>query len=198
MVEEGLETQELKEKLDEAQEHAHAHAGHERSPWIMWLSLSTAILAVLAAIAALASGAHANDAIVEKDDAILHQSKADDAWAFYQAKGVEAVVYSTQALVTSKAELVASLQSEAERMKQERTEIRREAEEEQKRVVESNEKSEHSLHVHHQFAKSVTLFQIAIALSAIAALTHKKRMWWVSLACGVLGAGLFVLGIAAQ
>ncbi len=195
MVEEGIETQELKEKLEEAQEHA--HASHPRAPWIMWLSLSTAILAVLAALAALASGSHANDAIVEKDDAILHQSKADDAWAFYQAKGVEAVVYATQAQSTPKPELAAKWQEESERMKHERTDIRREAEEEQKRVLESNEKSEHSLHVHHQFAKSVTLFQIAIALSAIAALTRKKPMWWVSLASGLVGVAFFAMGIAS-
>ncbi len=196
MVDEGIETQELKEKLEEAQEHAHSSGTH--ASWIMWLSLSTAILAVLAALAALASGSHANDAIVEKDDAILHQSKADDAWAFYQAKGVEAVVYTTQAQSTQKPELAAKWQEEGERMKHERAEIRRDAEEEQKRVTESNEKSEHSLHVHHQFARSVTLFQIAIALSAIAALTRKKPMWWVSMASGLVGLSLFAMGLAAQ
>ena len=204
MPEEGLETQELKERLDEAQEHAeHArHGGHEghaghrgpATPWITWLSLSTAIIAVLAAIAALESGSFANDAIVEKNDAVLHQSKADDAWAYYQAKGGLAVLYATQAELAPRPELAAHWRAEAEREKNERQEKRGVAEEEEKRVVEMDEKSEHSLHVHHEFAKSVTIFQVAIALSAIAALTRRKAMWWVSLAVGAVGAGFLVLG----
>jgi hypothetical protein len=90
MPEEGIETQELKERLEDAQEEARG------LPWLTWLSLSTAILAVVAAISSLESGAYANDAMVQKDDAILHQSKADDGWAYYQAKGIEKTVYATQ------------------------------------------------------------------------------------------------------
>jgi len=186
MPEEGIETQELKERLEEAQELA------GRSTWLTWLSLSTAIVAVLAAIASLESGSHANDAIVEKDDAILHQSKAGDAWAYYQAKGVKATIYTTQAQAATNPSLAAKWQAEADRETKERADIRHQGEEEQKTVAEMNEKSEHSLHVHHVFAKSVTLFQVAIALSAIAALTRRKPLWWVSLCVGVVGAALFV------
>src|ERR1700730_13789280 len=119
MPEDGFETQELKEKLEEARENA--EEAREASPWITWLSLSTAIIAVLAAIAALESGAYSNDAIVEKNDAVLHQSKADDAWAYYQAKGVEAVIYATQAEGASRPELAARWRADAEREKAERT-----------------------------------------------------------------------------
>jgi Domain of unknown function (DUF4337) len=196
MPEEEIETQELKEKLEEAQEHAHHVRGG--APWITLLSLSTAIIAVLAAVAALESGSHANAAIVEKNDAVLHQSKADDAWAYYQAKGVEAVVYATQAEGASRPELSTRWRSEAEREKTERAEARKSAEEEEKLVTEMNEKSEHSLHVHHQFAKSVTIFQVSIALSAIAALARRKPMWWVSLAVGAAGAAFFVVGLFSR
>jgi len=195
MPEEGIDTQELKDKLDEARE-AEEHA-RGAVKWITWLSLSTAIIAVLAAIAALQSGSHANDAMLEKNDAVLHQSKADDAWAHYQAKGVEAAVYATQAESASRPELAARWRAEGEREKTERAEIRRVAEEEEKHVAEMDAKSEHSLHVHHQFATSVTVFQVAIALAAIAALTRRKAMWWVSLAVGGTGTVFFVIGIFA-
>jgi hypothetical protein len=193
MPEEGIETQELKEKLEEAQEHAHGEAAHAEHPgsrgsggWILWLSLSTAIIAVLAAIASLQSGSYANEAIVQKDDAVLHQSKADDAWAYYQAKGVKSAVYSMQA--------DPRWQAEAEKEKKEQKEIQAQAQEEERMVAERDESSERSLHVHHQFAKSVTIFQVAIALAAIAALTRRKSMWWVSLAVGAAGGAFFVLG----
>jgi hypothetical protein len=196
MPEDGIETQDLKERLEEAQEHAEREGG--ASPWITWLSLSTAIVAVLAAIAALESGSYSNDAIVQKNDAVLHQSKADDAWAYYQAKGVEAVIYATQAEVASRPELAARWRTEGEREKAERAQIRQKAEGEEKQVEEMDGKSEHSLHVHREFAKSVTIFQVAIALAAIAALARRKPMWWVSLGVGAVGAAFFVMGFAAR
>ncbi|HEY8087784.1 MAG TPA: DUF4337 family protein [Polyangiaceae bacterium] len=188
MPEEGIETQELKENLEEAAEHAHGEGGEqsEKRSWTLWLSLSTAIIAVLAAVASLESGAYANDAIVQKDDAILHQSKADDDWGYYQAKGIKAAIYATQA--------DPKWQAEGEREKKEQKELQATAEEDQKQVKEMDEKSEHSLHLHHQFAKSVTIFQVAIALAAIAALTRRKPMWWVSLGVGAAGALFFVMG----
>jgi hypothetical protein len=197
MPEEAIETQEIKERLEEAQEHAHGGA-HARHAWLTWLSLSTAIIAVLAAIAALESGSYANDAMLEKNDAVLHQSKADDAWAYYHAKGIEAVLYSTQAQIATRAELAATWQANAEREAQQRAEIRQRADDEQRQVSELNERSEHSLHRHHEFARSVTIFQVAIALSAIAALTRRKGMWWVSLAMGAAGAAFLVIGIASH
>jgi hypothetical protein len=197
MPEEALDTQELKEKLDDAQE-ARAHAHREASPWIIWLSLSTAIIAVLAAIASLESGTYANDAMLEKNDAVLHQSKADDAWAYFQAKGIEAVVYATQAENTSRPELAERWRAESERHRSERAAIRRTAEEEEKQVVDMGHRAEHSLHAHHRFATSVTVFQVAIALSAIAALARRRSMWWVSLAVGGTGAVFFLIGLLAR
>ena len=82
MPEEALETQdvqEMKEKLEESSDGRGEDGGGERNAnaWTVWLSLSTAVIAVLAAIASLEAGANANDAIVRKDDAILHQAKAN-------------------------------------------------------------------------------------------------------------------------
>jgi len=193
-VEDEIETQELKEKLDEL--HAHAHAG--RVPWVTWLSLSTAVIAVFAAIASLESGSFANEAIVLKNDAVLHQSKADDAWSHYQAKGIEGTIYATQAESAKTPELAARWRGEAERETRVRAEARQTAEEQDHAVEEADARSEHALHVHHQFAKSVTIFQVAIALSAIAALTRMRLVWWVSLTFGALGVAFFALGLVAR
>ncbi len=195
MPEEALETQELKEKLEESQE---GHGEGSANAWTVWLSLSTAVIAVLAAIASLEAGANANDAILRKDDAILHQSRADDAWTHYQAAGIKAVVYATQAEAAARPELAAKWQNESERERAEQRKIKDEAEIEQERVAEMDEKAAHKLHVHHEFARSVTVFQVSIALAAIAALTRRKPMWWVSLAVGATGAAFFVLGFLRQ
>jgi len=190
MPEEALETQELKERLEELDEARESSS----SRWTLWLSLSTALLAVLAAVASLESGACANDAILDKNDAVLHQSKADDAWAHYQAMSVKAVVYATQAESTASADTGRKWRAEAERERGEQKDVKLEAEREEAVVERADAGAEHALHLHHQFAKSVTIFQIAIALAAIAALVRRKPMWWLSLAIGAAGTVFFALG----
>lgn len=201
MPEEGIETQEIKEALDEHVEHAehekHGGGGHgheDKAGWIVQLSLSTALIAVLAAVAALQSGSYANDSIVQKNESILAQSKANDEWAYYQAKGIKAAIYGSQAETTANADAAQKLAAEAKREKDEQGEEMKKAQEFEKTVAEANEESEHSLHTHHLFAKAVTIFQVAIALAAIAALTKKKQMWWVSLATGAVGVVFFAQG----
>src|SRR3954468_6191226 len=83
MPDEDLETAELKERIEEGVERALESEGGAGPRWTLYLSLSTAIIAVFAAIASLESGANSNDAILEKNDAILSQSKASDQWAYF-------------------------------------------------------------------------------------------------------------------
>ena len=197
MPEEGLETQELREQLEASTEHAHG-GGHGQAPsWMTSLSLSTALVAVLAAVASLESGSFANDAIVQKNEAVLQQSRAGDAWSFYQAKGIKAAIYAGQAeLGDAHAEFAAHAKKTAERERSEQEDLKKVAAEHEEKVAEMNRESSHSLHAHHTFATAVTIFQVAIALSAIAALTRKKPMWWVSLAAGAAGVVFFVKGFA--
>ena len=54
--------------------------------------------------------------------------------------------------------------------------------------------SEHKAGAHHEFAHSVALIQVAISLSAVAALTRMKSVWWLSLAVGLLGLVFFGIG----
>jgi len=196
MPEDGLETHDFCVTLEEATERARGCGHDEAPPWTVQLSLSTALCAVFAAIAALEAGAHANDAIIEKNDAVLHQSKAADAWALYQAKGVKLGIYAAQADVIDATNAVAAerFREKAKRYEEEQRAIEKAAREEEAKVEENNRASAHSLHVHHEFARSVTFFQVAIALSAIAALTRRRLMWFVGLAAGLGGLFLFLRG----
>src|SRR6476620_11575032 len=114
MPEEEFETMAFKEKLEEATERAVEESEH-RARWIVYLSFSTALIAVLAAIAALESGAFSNEALLEKNEALLAQAKASDQWAYYQAKSVKSAIYSSQAAVTqsSNPDLARKAQQEA-------------------------------------------------------------------------------------
>jgi hypothetical protein len=207
MPEESLETSELKESLDQGVERAHgAHGGGGHGEkgeggggrWTGYLSLQTAVIAVFAAVASLESGGNSNEAILAKNEAIFFQSQASDQWAYYQAKGVKESLAANQALLvgSTNTSLAAKFDTEAARYKAEQSEIQTKARELEAKVKENNERAEKLLEHHHRFAIAVTLFQIAIALSAIAALTKRKALWSVGLAASVAGLVLFLRGFA--
>lgn len=168
--------------LEDLQEEIHHHAEHGGAPWISWVALSTAILAVLAAIAGLLSGSHANEAMMD-------QIEASDQWGYYQAKSIKASVL--EAKMTLAAAATEKDKEKAAQYQEEQTEIKREAEHKQA-------EAKANFHKHEVLAGSVTMFQIAIAIAAISALTRKRRFWFVSLVFGLAGLVFLVLGSMAH
>ncbi|HEY2713011.1 MAG TPA: DUF4337 family protein [Chthoniobacterales bacterium] len=168
--------------LEHLHEQIQERAEHGTAQWISWVALSTAILAVLAAIAALLSGSHANEAMMSEID-------ASDQWGFYQAKSIKAAVLEAKSAQSSAA--IAADKEKAASYQKEEVAIKAEAERKQ------GESRAH-FHKHEVYARSVTLFQIAIAIAAISALTQRRSFWGVSLLAGVVGLVFFILGIAAR
>ena len=163
--------------LEHLHEQVKESAEHSGAAWISWVALSTAILAVLAAIAGLLSGKHANEAM-------MNQIQASDQWGYYQAKSIKASVLDAKmSLATTPDE---SDQSKRDRYEKEQEEIKSEAEHK-----EAAAKSH--FHKHEVFAHGVTMFQIAIAIAAISALTRRRRFWIVSLLFGAAGCVFLLL-----
>jgi hypothetical protein len=177
------------ERVEEAEvplEHLHEHvqhsAEHGGEAWISWVALSTAMLAVFAAITGLLSGKHANEAM-------MNQIEASDQWSYYQAKSIKAALLDAKmslATVTDEKD-----RAKAARYEEEQTEIKSEAERKQ-----ADAKS--NFNRHEVYARGVTMFQIAIAVAAISALTKKRRFWLVSLLFGAAGCIFIVLGASAH
>lgn len=168
--------------LEHLQEHAHQAAEHGGAPWISWVAMSTAVLAVLAAIAGLLSGSRVNEAM-------MRQIESADHWSYYQAKGIKAAV------------LDAKMSLGAQPNEQDREKAARYAEEQneiQKQAHESEAEAKQNFHQHEVFARGVTLFQIAIAVAAISALTRRKLYWFVSLILGAVGCVFLALGFLAH
>ena len=166
--------------LENLHEEIHHSAEHSGETWISWVALSTAILAVLAAIAGLLSGMHANEAM-------MSQIQASDQWSYYQAKSIKASVLDAK-MSLSAAPNEAD-RTNAARYEEEQNEIKKEAEAKQA-------EAKSNFHQHEVFARSVTMFQIAIAIAAISALTKKRRFWIVSLLFGIVGCVFLALGFA--
>jgi hypothetical protein len=172
-------TEKLHETIHE-QAHHHAPEGDGLS---MRVALSSAVIAALAALAALIAGHHANEAVIE-------QLQASDQWALYQAKGIKA------SLLASTGELLRA--GGHEQPAEESAHVddyRREQREIEQGAREKENGSRVHLRRHEVLARSVTLFQVGIAMAAIAVLTRRKGLWLASLALGAVGMIFFVQGL---
>ena len=166
-------------------EHMEHHAKHSGERWTLGVALSSALLAALAAVASLQAGHHANEAMIS-------QIKASDNWSHYQAKSIK------ESQLKGKMDILAALGKPTDEADQKKAEkYATETEELFKKGNELEQDAGHEMKTHQVFAKSVTLFQIAISIGAIAALTKRQRFWFVSLVCGVIGLVYFVQAFLA-
>jgi hypothetical protein len=167
---------------------------HEGGQLLKRIALSTALFAALAAIAALKAGATVNEALVLKTEAARLQAEASDQWSYYQAKGIKAA--AAEASRTSWLAIAKEPPSEyAEKEKrygEEQKEIEKKAREKEKERDEKSKEADELLHHHHGFANTVALFQVAIALGAVAALTKSRPVWFASLLLGTAATVLFL------
>lgn len=169
--------------LEEVQTQIEENTHRSGRTWTSAVALSTAILAALAAIASLLAGDHANEAMISQIQSASH-------WSHYEAKGIKS------GQLTSKIEMLAVLgktteaadTAKVQRYAKEQQEIREQAETAEKLA-------ERHLHAHVTLARSVTLFQIAITVSAICLLTQRRIFWGAALVTGAVGLVFFIQGI---
>jgi len=177
-----VDTDSLREKIDEEIERTGGSL-------LRWISLTTAILAALAAIGSLRAGATVNEALLLKTEATRLQAEASDQWAYYQAKGIKGAVAqgAQSAWQAAGRPSPTALTDLAARYGREQGDIQKKALEFERQRDERSHEADLLLEQHHRYAAAVALFQIAIALGAIAALTKVRLAWIVSLLAGALG-----------
>jgi uncharacterized membrane protein YdbT with pleckstrin-like domain len=196
-----LDIREQQEKLEELhREHEEMEREEKQnSSWTRDVSMSTALLAVVAAIAALHSGTLVNEALLEQNKAVKFQAQASDKWAEYQANSIKGHSSEQTAALFSALGSGQAASSEKYTKEVEKYDTKKEGlAEDAKKLEETRDKQEeesaHHMHQHHTFAYCVTFTQVAIALSAIAALTRRKQVWYASLAVGAIGVAFMVYG----
>ena len=160
--------EEMEVPTEHLQETINERAKEEKA-WTMYVAISTAFMAVFAAISGMLAGHYSNEALIQ-------QIKASDQWAYYQSKGIKAEIASMNPQKDSGAVL---------KYKNEQKLIKENADSFEK-------KSESFLEQHIILARSVTLFQIAIAISAIAILTRRKQLWYIAMLLGATGVFFFI------
>ena len=180
--------------LEELEAHEHAehaeHAAHSGRKLIAWVSMTIAVLAVLSAVVGSLETLASGQALGQKNEAVLAQSKASDSWAFYQAKSLKKHIYGIAAdqggpkadkYRKTQAENAADetrIQDEAKALEKER--------DEHLKAAERDEGREHRLTV------SATLLHMGIAISTIAIIASRRWPWIASLVLGVAGSAIAV------
>jgi uncharacterized protein DUF4337 len=185
-------------ETDKLQEEIHEEIEREGGALLKKIALSTALFAALAAIAALKAGATVNEALVLKTEAARLQAEASDQWAYYQAKGIKAATAEasrTSWLAIAK-EPPAEYAEKEKRYGEEQKEIDKKAREFEKERDAKSREADELLHHHHGFANTVALFQVSIALGAVAALTKSRPVWFGSLLLGAVAVVLFAVTLA--
>jgi hypothetical protein len=191
--------EEIEVDTDKLREAIHEEFEHEGGNLVKAIALSTSLLAAFAAVAALQAGATVNEALALKTEATGLQAQASDQWAFYQAKGIkQAVAEASESAYRAIAKDPPATYAEREqRYAKEQAEIKEKALEKERERDEKAREADHLLHRHHGFANAVALFQVSIALGAMAALTRMRSVWWGSLAVGAVGIVFFAIQVLA-
>jgi hypothetical protein len=191
--------EEIEVDTDKLREAIHEEFEHEGGNLVKAIALSTSLLAAFAAVAALQAGATVNEALALKTEATGLQAQASDQWAFYQAKGIkQAVAEASESAYRAIAKDPPATYAEREqRYAKEQAEIKEKALEKERERDEKAREADHLLHRHHGFANAVALFQVSIALGAMAALTRMRSVWWGSLAVGAVGIVFFAIHVLA-
>ena len=166
--------EEMESPVEGLEEKIHELAQEVRERWLTFSALMSAILAVMASIAGLQSGNYANLAMVS-------QIESSDAWSYYQAKGIKAMVFENTSTLP-----LAEKQAKHEKYLHEQEAIKDDAD----RKVET---AKQYLEQHEKLARAVSMFQIAIAITAISVLTRKRAFLGFALLLGVIGLCFFGL-----
>jgi hypothetical protein len=181
------------ERLHEA---IHEELEREATTFLRRVAMTTAVLAALAAVAALLAGATVNEALVLKTEAARLQTEASDTWAHYQAREIKAAIQEAerQTWLAAHRPPPAEIIEKAQHYGAERESLEHAAH----ALEHARDEADQLLRRHDHYAYGVTLFQIAIALGAIAALTRAQGIWFVSLGAGIGGIGFFVMGLLSM
>lgn len=181
-------------ELEEVHHTVHHEAEHGGGRLVRWIALTTAVLAALAAVASLAAGHRVNAALMLKTESTRLQAQASDLWAYYQAKSIKAALQEAQRAtwLAARATPPPEIDRKVKQYEDEQAEIKKEAEAKEKERDARSHEADVLLEQHHGFADAVALFQVAIALGAVAALTRMRLVWFTSLALGLGGLAMLV------
>jgi len=172
-------------------DHQAQRAKEKRDAWTKYVSLSMIFLAVLAAFATQKGGGFSSAVVKQLNEATYNQTKASDAWAFFQAKGIKLSLYELErehqagmsdadpkalAAVTAK---VAKYEGEKKAIAEEAKAFEVKRDEARTDALKNSQRGQ-------KMGLAITFFQAAIAIGGMCMVMKKRWLWASSLLCGLV------------
>ncbi|MEO6912818.1 MAG: DUF4337 family protein [Candidatus Baltobacteraceae bacterium] len=182
-----------KKSIDEAAERRrHSTTRSDRI-----IAILGATFAVLAALATLFAHQRSTFALAAKNEAVLAQAKASDQYNFYETTKIKYELNQSlleSKLVTDKAGRT-YLEESSTKEAQATSAISRQAQQYENESARQQINSERSLHSFETLEIAVTLFEVAIVLVSISALTTTRALIYISVGGGTIGIVYFAIGL---
>lgn len=163
------------------------HAEHGE-PLSQRIALFSAVLATVGAVVSLLGGHTENDALYQKNEAVLLKAQASDVWSYYQAEEVKRHLDERAADAATPAR-----RSEIAGYRTKSAALRARAEALDKRSEAANDESQQAMRPHIKLSIAMTFVQIAIALASITALTGRRWLFVVAGIAAAIGCLLAVI-----
>jgi hypothetical protein len=181
-----------REALEHA-EHAREALEHEARTLLRFVPVAAAVLAVFAGLSSLYASRLAEDALALKNEAVLAQGRASDAWAQYQAESIKTHLFDLGTFVGSaNGAARKALGAKAARYGRLKAPIAAQARRQERERDDALRRSERAAERKGFFDVALAFYEIAIVLASIAAMV--KRHWLFALAvAGGLGGLCFTL-----
>lgn len=162
------------------------HAAHSGEPYLAKVTITVALLAVIAATVGSLETMESGQAISQKNESVLHQNKASDTWAFYQARSIKKNLYEVAAAVHP--EKAGDFERKATQYDTENAEIRRKAEAFEAHTEAALRAADVHEHRHHILTVGATLLHVSIAVATIGLVLQRRRWpWHMAILLGVAG-----------
>lgn len=174
-----------------AHDHELEHAAHNGDGLARQIAVFTGILAALGALVGFLGGEAQNEALFHKNQAVLMKAHASDQWSFYQSKSTKQHLMQMAAEL-GPAERRDAFKKEADRYEAEKKEIQDKAEEFDRKSVEADAESAHSLVPHSRLALAMSIIQVAIALASVTALTRQRWLLAPALGSAAVAIGMII------
>ncbi|MEO8813018.1 MAG: DUF4337 family protein [Caulobacteraceae bacterium] len=165
-----------------------AEAIERKDPLLSQVTLTIAVLAVVAAIGASLETTEGDRAIVTKNEAVLEQNKATDAWNFYQAKSMKKNLYTIAA--GQSGPNAAAYAKVADKNGAEQAAIQKQAKGFEAARDARGEEAEVHEKRHGRLTIASTLLHMAIAIATLAIILHRRWPWFTALALTAAGCAI--------
>lgn len=180
--------------LEELEAHEHAehahHAAHDEDPLISRVTLTIAVMAVIAAIGGSLETTEGDKTIVAKNEAVLLQNQATDAWNEYEAKSLKKNLYTIAA--DQPGPRAAGYAKIAAQNADDQKGVQKHAKDFEAARDKRGEEAEVHERRHGRLTIASTLVHMAIAIATLAIILRRPWPWITAIGLCAAGLGLGV------